>query len=75
MKVVDLKPDMTSALSSLDDLRAMVASGEVHMFCAVGIEKNDNTRMWVGSCGSKSKLQLIGALTHLLFSYWHNDIK
>ena len=75
MKVVELKPDMTGALSSLDDLRAMVASGEVQMFCAVGIEKDDSTRMWIGSCGSKTKLQLIGALTHLLLSYWHRDVQ
>lgn len=75
MKVIDLKPDMTGALKSLDDLRERVASGEIVMFTAIGVEKDDSTRLWVGSCGSKTKLQWIGSITHLLLAVWHEDLK
>lgn len=76
VRVLELRPDMTGALESLDDLRAKVESGEIVMFCAVGVEKDDSTRMWVGSAhGSKTKLQWMGALTHLLLTIWHEELK
>jgi hypothetical protein len=76
VRAINLKPDMTNALQSLDDLRAKLQSGEIVMFCAVGIEKDDSTRMWVGSAhGSKTKLQWMGALTNLLLTIWHEELK
>lgn len=76
VKVVEFKQDMTGSLQSLDDLRSAIESGQVVMWSAVGVEKDDTTRLWVGSLpGAKTKLQWMGALTHLLLSVWHEELK
>lgn len=76
MNVVQFQRDMTGSLRSLDDLRAKVESGEIVMWTAVGVSKDDTAILWVGSLpNAKTKLQWIGALTHLLLSIWHEEIK
>ncbi len=61
--------DKSRALEVLDSLRAMVASGEVVAFAAVGIEPDDCTRYWQASTAGTSNLRVMGALYSLLHSF------
>lgn len=61
--------DKSEALAVIDSLRAAVESGEVKAFACVGIEPNHNTQMWASSTQPTSRLELIGAMHHLLHSY------
>lgn len=63
--------DTASMLAVVDSLREAVESGKVVMFCAVGVEQNDNTLMWSANSAGKSQLQLLGAISHLQHSVLH----
>lgn len=75
LNVVSLQPDTKEALRCLDDLRAKIESGEVVMFAAVGVTQNDSTFAWTGLTTKKTRLQMLGAIAELFFSYWNLDIK
>lgn len=61
--------DKSEALVVIDSLRAAVESGEIKAFACVGIEPNHNTQMWASSTQPTTRLELIGAMHHLLHSY------
>jgi tellurite resistance protein len=57
---------IAESLEVLDSLRKQVESGEVVMFIAVGVTPADGTLQWRGTDGSKSRLQMLGAVVDLL---------
>jgi hypothetical protein len=59
----------TEALKTIDSLKEAIESGEIVGFAAVGIEPNDNTRMWTTTTMPISRLRMIGAMYHLLASF------
>ena len=77
MKVVELPTvDRAEALRVVDTLRADLESGKIVAFCAVGIEKDDGTMMWLANVGkAKTNLQMLGAVENLKFHFWSGDIK
>ena len=79
MKIVQLPAsgsDKKDLLETIDALRVSAEKGEIITFCAVGIEADDSTRMWLGSVPkAKSRLQLLGAIENLKLHFWNDDIK
>jgi hypothetical protein len=63
------QPDKGRALSILDDMRAKIESGELIAFAAVGIEPDDELKMWTASTVSVSRLRMIGAIARLHTCY------
>ena len=61
-------------LATIDNLREACDSGLLKAFCAVGIEHDDATRMWTDQSNHTTRLQMLGALQHLLLSYWNDEI-
>ena len=61
--------DKSDALAVIDDLRNAVLAGEIKAFACVGIEPDHCTRMWASSAMSTTRLELIGAMYHMLHSY------
>lgn len=53
-------------LEVIEDLRAKVESGEIKAFAAVGIASDHATYRWQSTCQHTTKLELLGAVTHLL---------
>lgn len=74
LNVVSLQPDNAEALRCLDDLRGKIVSGEVVMFAAVGVKQDDSTFAWTGLTTKKTRLQMMGAIADLFFSYWNLDL-
>lgn len=71
-RLITLAPkvvDKSDALDVIDSLRAAIESGQIKAFACVGIEPDHNTRMWSSSTAMTSRLEMIGAMTHLLHCY------
>lgn len=63
--------DRGEVLEALDNLRAAIERGDVTCFVAVGIDKEDGTRVWTGnSHPRKSALQVQGAISQLFLTFW-----
>ena len=73
MRLLKKPVDRESALRTLDDLREHIADGRVIAFAAVGIEPNGDTRRWTAATDHCSKLQVIGAMYHMLHCYEMDD--
>lgn len=72
MSVVRLepkRPDKQRALGILDDLRAKIESGDLVAFAAVGIQPDDELRMWTATTVSVTRLRMIGAIARLQTCY------
>lgn len=61
------------ALAVIDALREAVASGEIVAVAAVGIERDDVTRLWTTTTRPVTRLRIIGAMHHMLHTYSHMD--
>ena len=57
------------ALETIDSLRADVASGRIKAFACVGVEPGGATRMWMSSVLPTTRLEIIGAMHHMLHWY------
>lgn len=69
LSLVQPAHDKSEALAVIDSLRVAVESGEIKAFACVGIEPSHNTQMWASSTQPTTRLELIGAMHHLLHSY------
>jgi hypothetical protein len=58
-----------AALRMLEMVRGHIEAGQVVMFAAVGLAKNDDLTMYVGG-GGKTKVQVMGAIQGLSSSYF-----
>lgn len=61
--------DKSEALAVIDSLRAAVESGEIKAFACVGIEPDQSTKMWASCTRRTTRLEMIGAMFHMLHSY------
>ena len=61
--------DKSDALEVLDSLRAAIEDGQIKAFACVGIEPDNCTRMWSSSTEPTSRLEMIGAMYHMLHCY------
>lgn len=69
LSLVQPVQDKADALAVLDGLRAAIESGEIKAFACVGIEPDHCTRMWSSSVQATTRLELIGAMYHMLHCY------
>ncbi|AKJ28836.1 hypothetical protein [Caldimonas brevitalea] len=61
--------DKTEALAVLESLRDAVERGEIKAFACVGLASDHSTRMWSATVTKTTRLELIGAMTHMLHCY------
>lgn len=73
LSLVRGEPSKESALRVLDALRASIESGEVKAFAVVGIAPDDETLMWTAQVHKTTRLQMLGAMHHLLHRYECGD--
>lgn len=69
LSLVQPVQDKTEALAVIDNLRAAVESGEIKAFACVGIEPDHCTQAWSSCTQHTTRLEMIGAMYHLLHSY------
>lgn len=61
--------DMKDALETLDSLRRAVESGQIKAFACVGIEPDHTTRVWSSTTLRTTRLEMIGAMAQLQYSF------
>lgn len=69
LSLVQPVQDKSDALAVIDSLRAAVESGEIKAFACVGIEPDHSTKAWQACTQQTTRLEMIGAMYHLLHSY------
>ena len=70
MKVIAIgRPDVSEALATAESLRKDIESGKIKAFAAVGIQPDHETRIWCASAIKTTRLEMIGAMHHLLHCY------
>lgn len=66
--------DKSETLKIIDSLRAAVESGQIKSFAAVGIEPDGNTLLWTSCVQHTTRLEVIGAIAHLLTQYSTGEV-
>lgn len=67
-------PTKEEALEIVDQLRADIESGEVVAIFAVGVQDDDATNIYLGTCKPISRLRITGSVTEALHSFMHGDV-